>query len=92
MNFVAPGYMGKAEEQSFVAAEAGSYVITADGYENIEKTYLQIYDAASDSWLRIDTDLPYTVELSAGQTLKFRLFGWSNNDAGKEIVVYVNLA
>ena len=92
INFVAPGYMGKADEQSFVAAEAGSYVITADGYENIEKTYLQIYDAAADSWTRIDTDLPYTVELSAGQTLKFRLFGWSNNDAGKEIVVYVNLA
>ena len=91
-NFVAPGYMSKTDEQNFVAAEAGSYVITAEGYENIVKTYLQIYDAASDSWTRIDTDLPYTVELSAGQTLKFRLFGRSNDDAGKEIVVHIALA
>ena len=92
LNFVAPAYMAKAEEQSFVAAEAGTYVITAEGYENIVKTYLQIYDAAADSWTRIDTELPYSVELSAGQTLKFRLFGWSNDDAGKEIVVHIALA
>ena len=92
LDFVAPAYMSKAEEQSFVAAETGSYVITAEGYENIVKTYLQIYDAAADSWIRIDTELPYTVELSAGQTLKFRLFGWSNDDLGKEITVHIALA
>lgn len=90
LSFTAPGgNMAKSEEQTFVAAGSCDYVITATGYDAIVKTYLQYYDAASDSWTRIDTELPYTITLSAGQELKLRLFGWSNDDAGKEIIVHI---
>ena len=90
LSFTAPGgNMAKSEEQTFVAAGSCDYVITATGYDAIVKTYLQYYDAASDSWTRIDTELPYTITLSAGQELKFRLFGWINDDAGKEIIVHI---
>lgn len=90
LSFTAPGgNMAKSEEQTFVAAGSCDYVITATGYDAIVKTYLQYYDAASDSWTRIDAELPYTITLSAGQELKLRLFGWSNDDAGKEIIVHI---
>lgn len=90
LSFTAPGgNMAKSEEQTFVAAGSCDYVITATGYDAIVKTYLQYYDAASDSWTRIDAELPYTITLSAGQELKLRLFGWIDDDAGKEIIVHI---
>ena len=89
LTFTAPKAWAKTEEQIFIAGVAGDYIITATGYDAIVKTYLQYYDAAADSWTRIDTELPYTITLSAGQELKFRLYGWDNSDEGKEIVVHI---
>ena len=92
LTFTAPKAWAKTDEQVFVAGATGDYIITATGYDVIVKTYLQFYDAASDSWTRIDTELPYTITLSAGQELKLRLYGWDNSDEGKEIVVHITPA
>ena len=92
MTFVAPGNWKKTDEQTVLVGVSGSYIITATGYETITKTYLQVYDAAADSWTRIDTELPYTLSATAGEVLKFRLYGWSDADTGMEIVVSIALA
>ena len=90
--FVVPSAWNKTEESQFVAAEAGTYVITAAGHESLVNTYIQYYDAAEDSWVRIDGLLPFSIELAEGQTLSLRLFCWDGADTVTAVAVTVALA
>ena len=82
-----PGNFAPSDEYVFTAGAAGTYVITADGLD--ASTWLQVYDAAEDSWPQIQGSLPYSVELGAGETLTLRLFGWDDAVAGQVVTVTV---
>lgn len=91
-DFIVPSAWSKTEEPVFVAAEAGTYVVTATGNENLVNTYIQYYDAVEDSWVRIDGLLPFSIELAQGESLSFRLFCWDAADTGTAVTVSVALA
>ena len=90
LEFTVPNYFASSPEQTFTAAASGEYVITAEGYDSIQKTYLQYYDGSS--WVRIEGSLPYTITLTAGETVRFRLYCWNSADTGMTITVVITPA
>ncbi|MBO5294087.1 MAG: hypothetical protein J6B71_02420 [Clostridia bacterium] len=88
--FVTPGNFAQTDEVTFTAGTAGTYVISAEGLA--DTTWLQYYDAAEDMWPQIQGNLPYSVELEAGETLTLRLFGWDDTVAGTPVTVTVEKA
>ena len=99
ITFVVPtiaSMLANSEVQTVSVGASGSYVISATGYDNILNTRLQYYSAATDSWVTIaraighaDHQIPYVIELSAGDTLQLRVQTWNSADAGTEIVVTI---
>lgn len=84
-----PSNWAKSEEYVFTAEADGTYVITAEGLDST--TWLQVYNAADDTWTQIQGSLPYSVDLAAGETVTLRLYGWSSDAAvvGKMVTVTV---
>lgn len=92
LNFSTPGNFAKTS-QEFIAPVAGTYVITAEGLD--ASTWLQIdrYDPINDTdWTKIQGQLPYSIELEAGEMLTVRLYGWSNDAAIVGTPVAVTIA
>ena len=82
-----PGSFEPSDEYVFTAEADGTYVITAEGLD--ASTWLQVYDAADDSWPQIQGSLPYSVELTAGETIIIRLYGWDDAVAGQMVTVTI---
>ena len=82
-----PGNFDKSESYVFTADVAGKYVITAEN--NHTSTWIQVYDAVNDSWTRIESQLPYSVDLEAGETVTLRLYGWDETVLGQVVTVKV---
>lgn len=81
-----PGDFEKSEEYTFTATEAGVYYINVIGKD--ASTNFQIYDASGDSW-PLYNSFPVEIVLEAGESVKFRLFGWDNEVAGTEVTVEI---
>ena len=94
LNFVAPtvtSMLANSEVQTYTTA-AGTYYIDVTGLDDIVKTYVQIYDAVNDTWVKLNDALPYVVTVDAETTLQFRVQAWNAGDAGKEITINIYAA
>ena len=95
VTIAAPGNFKASGWQEFYTAEnGGNYVITADGYDNIQKTYIQIKVNGGDTILvakgaELENNMPYTITLNAGDVVTIQLYGWNDADKGTEITVNI---
>ena len=91
LTLVAPtisSMFANSEVQTFEAA-AGTYQIDAEGVADLVNTNVQLYDAVDDSWIKLNSSLPYTIEVTEATTLQFRLSCWSTSDEGKNVVIKI---
>jgi len=80
-----------SEEQS-INAPAGVYTIDFELQDELDNTNIQVYDAASDTWTKINNVAPYVITLAEDGTLEFRVQAWADSDAGKTVTVKVYYA
>ena len=94
LDFVAPtisSMFANSAVQTYTAA-AGTYTIDVAGLGDLVKTYVQIYDAETDTWTKLNDVAPYTITLAAETELQFRVQAWNAADAGKEITINIYAA
>ena len=90
LTFVTPAQFSSSDRQSFTAAEAGTYVISVSGLK--ANTWVQYSSDSGNSWNRVENNLPYSIELSAGQEIIMKLFGAmgiASADVGAEVTVTI---
>ena len=99
ITLVAPGnFVSTAWQTLYTANATGTYVITATGYDNIQKTYIQYSTdgGASNTTVAqgttLNNNMPYSNTLNAGDVLSVRLYGWSTTDKGTEITILLTPA
>ena len=72
------GWGTPTETLEFIADGAGSYTVTALGLP--DDILFQVYDEESSSW-NLKIELPFTVELLAGESLLFRLVSFVTDES-----------
>ena len=85
---VTPGNYATSTEVEYTATGEGYYTFNVIGKD--PSTWFQMYDAADDSWPQY-TDFPFIVEAAEGDVIKFRLYGWSDDESivGTEVTVEI---
>ena len=86
-NFKASGW-----QEFYTVATSGNYVITAENYDSIQKTYIQVKVNGGDTILvakgaELENCMPYTIALNAGDVVTIQLYGWSDADKGIEVTI-----
>ena len=98
VTIAAPGNFKASGWQDFyTVAASGNYVITAENYDSIQKTYIQIKVNGGDSitvakGAELENQMPYTIALNAGDVVTIQLYGWSDADKGTEVTVILTPA
>ena len=98
ITIAAPGNFKASGWNEFYTVEAsGNYVITAENYDGIQKTYIQIKVNGGDSitvakGAELENQMPYTIALNAGDVVTIQLYGWNDADKGTEVTVILTPA
>lgn len=96
VTIAAPGnFKGSGWQEFYTVTTSGNYVITAENYDSIQKTYIQVKVNGGDTILvakgaELENQMPYTIALNDGDVVTIQLYGW--NDADKGIEVTINLS
>ena len=89
-DLVVPNSDFGSSKATFTAPASGVYAINATLPEGV---WLQVYDAESDSWSRIDSSLPYSVECAEGDQVEVRIFtsmSVATEDRGTTVTVTIS--